>query len=181
MTNRKKCCRMPACLAYGWMQKCSMACFKCETATSALLLTPYHNAMTTCFESTGLGNSQRSGFSGMTSYRLLNYNSMADGQMHRRTGQNLRPHYVGRRHKKLKTGQTGTSKARHRVCGVSWHDCVSSLSSSMSIMNASRYGDRMFSAYKLSQNAFTSSYRLSTWTTLNNTHNWVSLTMWVIH
>jgi len=64
--QKKKYYIMLSCSAYGWMQKCSMACFKCETA-SDLLLTSYYNATTPCFESTGLGNSQRSGFSGITS------------------------------------------------------------------------------------------------------------------
>ena len=36
--------------------------------------TPHRKAMTACFQSTGLGNSQRSGFSGMMSCRLQSNN-----------------------------------------------------------------------------------------------------------
>ena len=62
-----------------WMQKCStMACFKCEIATSTLLLTRYRNAMTACSESTGLGNSPRSEMPSRHQYLLSNYNSMGD-------------------------------------------------------------------------------------------------------
>jgi len=77
LTDRKKNCKLPTCSAYGWMKKCSTtACFKCEMAT-------HRNAMTTCFESTSLGNSQWSGFSGMTSCHLLsNYNSMGQTAWH---------------------------------------------------------------------------------------------------